>query len=143
MRKLIVTVLLVAAAFTAQAQSLFNVEETRTYIITESTSLGGSAKITQDLLVGINTGNVSGKIVFNVKGKFIRFSDKKFNYDPEKFRVQNFDHFCLTSGKGTMPGQSGEIIFQLIEDLEGNSINLLVQWPDYSAVKIVAVLKED
>lgn len=134
---------MVMAAISAKAQTIFEKDGTSTYMITESTSLGGSAKMTENIIVGYNSGNVSGKIVFNTKNKTIKFSDKKVTYNPDKFRVQEFEHFRLTSGKATMPNQSGDIIFQLIEDFEKGSINFLIQWPDFSAVKIAAERIDD
>jgi len=138
----ILSAILLLASFSSEAQTVFNTEGTKTYQITESTSLGGSVKVTENIVVGYNSGKVSGKIVFNTKNKTVKFSDKKFTYNPEQFRVQTFEHFYLTSGKGTMPNQGGEIVFQLIEDLETGSINFLIQWPDFSAVKIIAVPNE-
>lgn len=142
-RPAIIIAIILLASLPLNAQKIFEKEGTTTYKITESTSLGGSVKMTENIVVGYNSGNVSGKITFNTKNKTIKFSDKKFSYDPAKFREQSFEHFHLTSGKGTMPNQEGDIVFQLIEDLENGSINFLIQWPDFSAVKILAVPAEN
>jgi len=143
MKKLYVAMAILAmAAVSAKAQTVFERESSSTYKITESTSLGGSIKMTENIVVGYNSGNVSGKIVFNPKNKSIKLSDKKLIYDPAKLKVQLFEHFRLTTGKARTSNQEGEATFQLIEDLEKESINLLIQWPDMSAVKVSAVLSD-
>jgi len=137
-RFLVILAILAMAATSAKAQTIFEREGNSTYKITSSTSLGGSVKVTENIVVGYTSGNVSGKIIFNTKNHTIKFTDKKIIYDPANFKMQEFEHFRLTSGKATMPNQSGDIVFQLIEDLDKDSINLLIQWPDFSAVKVAA-----
>ncbi|MCQ2181941.1 MAG: hypothetical protein MJY89_00840 [Bacteroidales bacterium] len=140
-RALAVLAILTMACVSAKAQSVFEKEGNSTYVITESTSLGGSVKMTENIAVGYNSGNISGKIVFNPRNKTIKFSGKKVSYDPAKFRIQEFEHFRLTSGRAATPNQEGDVIFQLIEDFENNTINFLIQWPDFSAVKVAATLE--
>jgi len=137
-KTLLLIAMLAMASLSVKAQTIFERENNSTYKITSSTSLGGSVKMTENIVVGYTSGNVSGKIVFSTKNKSIKFSDKKMTYTPEKFKIQEFEHFRLTTGKGTIPGKEGEIVFQLIEDLDNDTINILIQWPDFSAVKIAA-----
>lgn len=136
---------LVAALFAAGAVSIAGsvfAESTKSdYNITESTSLGGSVSITSDVVVHQSTGNVSGTVQFNTKTKTIKFVGRKVKYEKDALVSKVVGHSCITSGKGILVGDGREVIFQVIEDLRDNRINMIVKWPDFSSVRFLGELK--
>ena len=141
MKKLIVLIAALLAAVSLNAQSVFNGLKRTEYTITKSESLGGAAKIAGDVVVGYTSGKVSGKITFNSKTRTIAFSDRTIQYKDDALKFEDFENSRLTSGTATMAGDDGEVIFQIIEDYLKQTVNILVQWPDYSASRIFATLK--
>lgn len=122
------------------AQSVFDGTKRTEYTITESTSLGGGITINNDVVTS-STGNVAGLIQFNSKARTIKIGNKKINYLNSDLKTERFDNSCLTSGKAQIANNGGEVVFQIIEDYRKNTINMLIQWPDYSAVKVMAAFK--
>lgn len=136
----IIAVLLAACAI-AVAESVFAEFIKSDYEITESTSLGGSVSMSHDVVLHQNTGDVSGSVQFNTKTRTIKFSSRKIKYEEGAIVTKVINHACISSGKGYLVGDGGEVSFQLIEDMRDNSINMIVKWPDYSSVRFLAVLK--
>lgn len=122
------------------AQNVFDGTKRTEYTITESTSLGGGITINNDVVTS-STGNVAGLIQFNSKARTIKIGNKKINYLNSDLKTERFDNSCLTSGKAQIANNGGEVVFQIIEDYRKNTINMLIQWPDYSAVKVMAAFK--
>lgn len=138
-KPIVILAMMMLSAITLCAQSVFDGSKRTEYTITESTSLGGGVTISHDVLTS-STGNVSGAVLFNSKANTIKVGDKKINYNDSALKVERFDNSCLTSGTAELAG-GGPVVFQIIENYEKNTINMLFQWPDYSAVKVMARFK--
>lgn len=132
---------LIAACAIAMAESVFAEFIKSDYTVTESTSLGGSVTIQHDMVVHQSSGDVSGNVQFNTKTKTIKFTGRKVKYDQNALITKVVGHACITSGKGYIVGDGGEVTFQLIEDFRDNRINMIVKWPDFSSVRFIAELK--
>lgn len=142
MKKLIV--LLAAsllAAVSLNAQSVFSGSQLTEYTIEKSESLGGAAKMAGDVVVGYTTGQISGKITFNSKTKTISFKDRTIRYKDSALKIENFENSSLTSTNATLLENDGNVILQIIEDYKKQTVNILIQWPDYSASRIFAKFK--
>lgn len=137
----VILALLFIATSALKAQSAFEDSKKTDYTITESTSLGGAIKVANDVVVTYSTGNVSGIITINSKAKTIKFSDRRIDYGQSKLKVEQFENSCLTSFSAKLADNSGQVMVQMIENYQKETINLLIQWPDYSAVKVMAKLK--
>lgn len=140
-RFIVLAAALLLAATSVNAQSIFEGLKRSEYQITKSESMGGSVKLSGDVVVGYTSGKMSGTITFNSKTKTIKFTDRSILYEPENLEVEQFENSCLTSAKAILLDDGGEVTFQIIEDYKKQSINFLVQWPDYSASRIFADFK--
>ena len=139
-KAVVILAALLLSAVSLFAQSVFGGSKRTEYTITESTSLGGGVTISNSVVTS-STGNVAGLIQFNSKAKTIKVGDRKINYSNSDLKTERFDNSCLTSGKAQIANNGGEVVFQIIENYEKNTINMLIQWPDYSAVKVMAAFK--
>lgn len=138
-KAVVILATMLLSAISLCAQSVFDGSKKTDYVITESTSLGGGVTINHDVLTS-STGNVQGAVQFNSKAKTIKVGDKKINYANANLKVERFENSCLTSGTAELVG-GGPVVLQIIEDYAKNTINMLFQWPDYSAVKVLAKFK--
>lgn len=136
----VILAMLLFSAVSLHAQSVFDGSKRTEYTITESTSLGGGVTITNDVMTS-STGNVEGVVYFNSKAKTIKVGDKRINYINSDLKVERFENSCLTSGTAELASNNGPVVFQIIENYEKGTINMLFQWPDYSAVKVMAKYK--
>lgn len=143
MKKLIILVAAILfGAASLNAQSVFDGSKSCEYTIVKSESLGGAAITAGNEIVGFSSGKISGKITFNSKKKTIFFKDRTIKYKDSALKYEEFENSRLTSANATLVENDGDVIFQIIEDYRKNSINILIQWPDYSASRIFATLKE-
>lgn len=139
-KAVVILATMLLSALSLCAQSVFDGSKKTDYVITESTSLGSGVTISHDVLTS-STGNVQGAVQFNSKANTIKVGDKKINYNDSALKVERFDNSCLTSSTAELAGDGGPVVFQIIENYEKNTINMLFQWPDYSAVKVMARFK--
>ena len=87
-------------------------------------------------------GKVNDRININTKNNTIKIADNKISFKNEDIVVENFPQSYLIKGKGIVVGYGKEAKFQIILNKEDGQSNVLVTWPDYSAARILAELKE-
>lgn len=110
--------------------------------VTKITVLGKSAA---DGIAGnkkFSNGKVNDRININTKNNTIKIADNKISFKNEDIVVENFPQSYLIKGKGIVVGYGKEAKFQIILNKEDGQSNVLVTWPDYSAARILAELKE-
>ncbi len=129
------------AAASLNAQSVFSGSQLAEYTIAKSESLGGAAKMAGDVVVGYTTGQISGKIVFNSKAKTISFKDRTIRYKDSALKIEDFENSRLTSANATLVENDGDVTIQIIEDYRKQTVNILIQWPDFSASRVFATFK--
>ena len=133
-----ILILALTTAMALCAQTAFVGDAKTEYQIINSTSLGASVKMVDGHVLGISSGTMTGKIVVTPKNGSIKFSGRKINYDPANLVIDTVENSCIIKGSGRTADTNEKVSFQIIEDREGGSINMIIEWPDFSAARIIA-----
>lgn len=141
-------IILVIAAITlfslgATAQNITARDVYLEYRITEILSLGGTYV---DGIGGgvqkIDAGKVGDKIVINTKAKTMKIATNKILYKIESKKTDKFPETYLVKGSGVIPGDGGEVTFQIIDNFGEKAMNIIISWPDYSSTRFIAKLEK-
>lgn len=133
-----ILILALATVISLHAQSAFEGESKTEYQIVNSTSLGASVKMVDGQVLGISSGTVTGRITISPKNGTIKFSSRKIVYAPEKLIIETVENSRIIKGMGRTADSNENVGFQVIEDTDGGTINMIVEWPDFSAARIIA-----
>jgi len=139
MKKLMIfAAVAVLSVITLGAESIFDTEGKYDYTVTSSTSLSASVTIVNGQLMGVEKGEVTGKVSINTKTCIIRMGGKRVKYNPGELKTDTVENTNMISGKGMVNDLGGNAIFSIIEDTAEKTINMIVEWPDHSMVRFLA-----
>jgi len=137
-RLLIIASVILASMLTVSAESIFDTDNKYDYTVTSSTSLSASVTIVNGQLMGVEKGEVSGKVNINTKACTIKMAGKRIKYNPDELKMETVENTNMISGKGMVNDLGGNAIFSIIEDTAEKTINMIVEWPDHSMVRFIA-----
>jgi len=127
-----------ASVCTLSAESIFDTDNKYDYTVTSSTSLSASVTIVNGQLMGVEKGEVSGKVNINTKACIIKMTGKRIKYNPDELKFDTVENTNMISGKGMVNDVEGNAIFSIIEDTAEKTINMIIEWPDHSMVRFIA-----
>lgn len=136
----ILSAIIFAASAAHAQQSIFDVPCVSEYAITESVSLGNALTTTGGQVTGTVSGKISGKIIINTKANTLRIGSHTISYVPAQMKRKEVLNSVLYSGTGLSDGSN--VSFQVIEDYANNTVNIIAEWPDHSASRVLGSLKK-
>lgn len=142
MKKLLIflSVLFVSAGIASAQQSIFDKPCVSEYAITESVSLGSAITTSGGQVTGTVSGKVGGKVIVNTKANFLKMGGHTISFSPEKMSRKDVLNSVLYCGTGISDGN--QVKFQVIEDFANNTVNVIAEWPDHSASRVIGKLSK-
>ena len=141
-----ITLIIAAIAlfsYGAKAQNITAQDVSLEYRITEILSLGGTyVNGIGGGVQKIDAGKVGDKITVNTRTKMMKIATNRILYSIEGQKTDKFPETYLIKGSGVIPGDGGEVKFQIIDSFGEGTVNIIISWPDYSSTRFIAKLEK-